>query len=65
MQSNGSSESHQNNNLKVLTAFAASLRPNVTFLDIKESDLIISFLDSKFKSTNDDSATFMRNVSKG
>ena len=25
MQSNGSSESHQNNNLKVLTAFAASL----------------------------------------
>ena len=65
MQSNGSSESHQNNNLKVLTAFAASLRSNVTFLDIKESDLIISFLDSKFKSTNDDSATFMRNVSKG
>ena len=54
MQSNGSSESHQNSNLKVLTAFAASLGSNVTFLDIKESDLIISFLDSKLKSTNDD-----------
>ena len=54
MQSNGSSESHQNNNLKVLTAFAASLRSNVTFLDIKESNPIISFLDGKLKSNNDD-----------
>jgi hypothetical protein len=28
VMSNGSSESHQNNNLKVLTAFAASLGSN-------------------------------------
>ena len=54
MQSNGSSESHQNNNLKVLIAFAASLGSTVTFLDIKESDPIIRFLDGKLKSTNDD-----------
>ena len=54
MQSNGSSESHQNNNLKVLTAFAASLGSTVTLLDIKESNPIIRFLDSKLKSTNDD-----------
>jgi len=54
MVSNGSSESHQNNNLKVLTAFAAFLGSSVTFLDIKESDSIIRFLDSKLKSTNDD-----------
>jgi hypothetical protein len=54
MKSNGSSESHQNNNLKVLTASAAYLGPNLTFLDIKESDPIIRFLDSMLKSTNDD-----------
>lgn len=54
MVSNGSSESHQNNNLKVLRAFAAYLGSNVTFLDIKESDPIIRFLDDKLKSTNDD-----------
>jgi integrase/recombinase XerD len=54
MQSNGSSECHKNNNLKVLTAFAASLGSTVTLLDIKESNPIIRFLDSKLKSTNDD-----------
>src|SRR5919108_6347364 len=37
-----------------ITTFAASLGSNVTFLDIKESDPIICFLDSKLKSTNDD-----------
>jgi hypothetical protein len=54
MQSNGSSESHQNNNLKVLTAFAEFLGRDVTFLDIKESHPIIRFLDSKLKNVNDD-----------
>jgi integrase/recombinase XerD len=54
MVSNGSSESRQNNNLKLLTAFAAYLGSNVTFLDIKESDPIIHFLDGKLKSTNGD-----------
>ena len=38
----------------MLTAFAAYLGSNVTFLDIKESDPIIRFLDGKLKSTNDD-----------
>jgi hypothetical protein len=54
MQSNGSSESHQNNNLKVLTAFAEFLGRDVTFLDIKESHPTIRFLDSKLKNVNDD-----------
>jgi integrase/recombinase XerD len=53
-QSNGSSESHQNNNLKVMVSFARSLAPSITFFDIKESDLITRFLDSKLKSANDD-----------
>ena len=42
LNSNGVSESHQNNNLKALTAFAHFLGP-IIFIDIKENDLIISF----------------------
>ena len=54
MQANGSSESHQNNNLKVLTAFAEFLGRDVTLIDIKESHPIIRFLNSKLKDVNDD-----------
>jgi hypothetical protein len=54
LNSNGVSESHQNNNLKVLTAFAHLLGPSISFLDIKEDDLILSFLDSKLRATEDD-----------
>src|ERR1041384_8752421 len=50
LNSNGVSESHQNNNLKALTAFAHFLGSSTSFLDIKENDLIRSFLDSKLKS---------------
>ena len=54
LKSNGVSESHQNNNLKALTAFAHFLGPSISFLDIKENNLIISFLDSKLKAAEDD-----------
>jgi integrase/recombinase XerD len=54
LKSNGVSESHQNNNLKALTAFAHFLGPFISFLDIKQNDLIVSFLDSKLKATEDD-----------
>jgi hypothetical protein len=54
LKSNGVSDSHQNNNLKALTAFAHFLDPSVSFLDIKESKTIISFLDSKLKGIEDD-----------
>ena len=54
LKSKGVSESHQNNNLKALTAFAHFLGPITSFLDIKENDLITSFLDSKLKSIEDD-----------
>ena len=54
LKSNGVSESHQNNNLKALTAFAHFLGPSISFLDIKENDLILSFLDSKLKDIEND-----------
>jgi integrase/recombinase XerD len=54
LDSNGVSESHQNNNLKALTAFAHFLGSITSFLDIKENDLVRSFLDSKLKSREDD-----------
>ncbi|MFL6355118.1 MAG: hypothetical protein ACJ71C_00970, partial [Nitrososphaeraceae archaeon] len=44
LNSNGVSESHQNNNLKALTAFAQFLDPTISFSNIKENDLIKSFL---------------------
>src|SRR5205823_5095808 len=52
--SNGVSESHQNNNLKALTAFAHFLDPSISFSDIRQNDLIISFLDSKLKGIEHD-----------
>ncbi len=54
MESNGASESHQNNNLKVLISFAHFLGPNVTFYDIKQNNMITSFLDTKIKSLEED-----------
>ncbi len=55
MQSNGASESHQNNNLlKALISFAHFLGPNVSFYDIKQNDMIKSFLDTKIKSLDED-----------
>ena len=49
LTSNGVSESHQNNNLKALTAFAHFLGTTISFLDVKENDL-----DSKLKRREDD-----------
>jgi integrase/recombinase XerD len=53
MKSNGASESHQNNNLKALISFAHFLG-SVTFSDIKRSEMVISFLDTKIKSFEED-----------
>jgi hypothetical protein len=53
MKSNGASDSHQNNNLKALTSFAHFLG-SVTFFDIKRSQMITSFLDTKLKSFEED-----------
>jgi hypothetical protein len=52
MKSNGVSESHQNNNLKLVIAFARHLGPS-SFIDIRTSESITDFLNSKLKSIDD------------
>ena len=47
MKGNGSSEHHQNNNLKALIVFAKFLGPHVTFHDIQKKEQITTFLDTK------------------
>jgi integrase/recombinase XerD len=54
MKNNGLSERHMNNTLKTNLAFAQFLGPNVSFHDIDKRDQIISFLDSKIKSIEED-----------
>ena len=49
MKQNGSSEHHQNNNLKAVIAFAAFLGRSTTFYDIHKKEQIIAFLDTKIK----------------
>ena len=48
VKSNGASDSHQNNNLKALTSFAHFLG-SVTFSDIKLSEMVTDFLDTKIE----------------
>ena len=55
MISNGSSERHQNNNLKAIISFANFVGPNVTFASINTAKEVLSFLDSKIKGNQEDS----------
>jgi hypothetical protein len=50
MKWNGSSEHHQNNNLKAVIAFAKSIGPHSTFYDIQTKEQVITFLDTKINS---------------
>jgi hypothetical protein len=54
MKFNGCSDHHQNNNLKVVIAFAKYHGPDSSFYDIKKKEQIIAYLDSKIKSTEQD-----------
>jgi integrase/recombinase XerD len=54
MKTNGASERHQNNTLKVLIAFAFSLGKDITFYDVDKKDQILSFLDTKVKTQEQD-----------
>jgi hypothetical protein len=54
MKNNGSSERHMNNTLKTNLAFAEFLGPDTSFKDIIKRDQVISFLDSKIKSIEED-----------
>jgi integrase/recombinase XerD len=50
MKDNGTSQRHQNNNLKAIIAFAAFLGPDTTFYQVRSRDQITRFLDTKIKS---------------
>ena len=54
MRSNGASERHQNNNLKVMIAYANFLGPDISFYDIQKKEQIIEFLDTKIKNAEID-----------
>jgi integrase/recombinase XerD len=49
LRANGTSESYQNGNLKILTYFAKFLGPNTDFYDINKKEQILAFLDTKIK----------------
>jgi hypothetical protein len=54
MKNNGLSERHMNNTLKTNLAFAEFLGAKISLFNIDEKDHIISFLDSKIKSIEQD-----------
>jgi len=54
MKSNGASERHQNNNLKSVISFANFLGPGMNFRDVSNTNQIMSFLNTKIKSPQDD-----------
>ena len=54
MTNNGASERHQNNNLKVVIAFARFLGKDVIFYTIQKKEQIIAFLDTKIKNIQQD-----------
>ncbi|MGA9152249.1 MAG: hypothetical protein WBZ36_16870, partial [Candidatus Nitrosopolaris sp.] len=54
MRTNGSSEHHQNNNLKAVIAFAKFIGPHSTFYQIQTNDEIIRFLDTKINTEDNE-----------
>jgi heterodisulfide reductase subunit C len=50
MRNNGSSEHHQNNDLKVVIAFGNFIGNDNSFLDINKKEQILVFLNTKVKS---------------
>ena len=54
MRSNGSSEHHQNNNLKVLITFSNFIGKDNSFYDINKKEQILEFLNTKIKSYDED-----------
>jgi integrase/recombinase XerD len=54
MRKNGSSEHHQNNNLKVMIGFGIFLGAEKSFHDVKTKQQILAFLDTKVKTHHED-----------
>jgi integrase/recombinase XerD len=55
IKENGSSERHQNDNLKIIIEFSNYLDHNTSFNDISKKEQILSFLDTKIKDSSIDS----------
>jgi hypothetical protein len=53
-RNNGSSEHHQNNNLKVVITFGNFIGKDIEFLDINRKEQILEFLNTKVKSYDQD-----------
>jgi hypothetical protein len=49
MRSNGSSDLHQNNNLKVVLAFGNFIGKDILFYDVNKKEQILEFLNTKVK----------------
>jgi hypothetical protein len=54
MKSNGSSERHQNNNLKAIISYANYVGSGVTLASINTSPEVLSFLDTKIRTKEED-----------
>ena len=54
MRTNGASEHHQNNNLKVVIAFGNFIGKDNSFSDITKKDQVLEFLNTKVKSYDED-----------
>jgi integrase/recombinase XerD len=54
MKTNGCSEKHINNNLKAVMNFDGTLDSKTCFLEIQTRDQILTFLDGKIKSSEED-----------
>jgi len=50
----GSSEHHQNNNLKVVMEFSNFLGRNSSFYDVKTKEQVLEFFNTKIKSYYED-----------
>lgn len=54
MKTNGCSEMHINNNLKAIMNFDSMVDPKKKFLEVQTRDQILTFFDSKMKTTGED-----------
>jgi hypothetical protein len=54
MKNNGASESHQNNCMKTMMAFAKFIGPDTTFYDVTRRTQIIAYLNTKIKTIEAD-----------
>jgi hypothetical protein len=54
MRGNGSSEHHQNNNLKVVLAFGNFIGKDISFYDVNKKEQVLEFLNTKVKSYDEE-----------